>query len=48
MVERETLLASPKHQICVSKCEEHDCGANNKNNGDYNKHLSFSHFRDEL
>ena len=35
MVERKAFPANPKHQYCASQCEGHDCGANNKNNGDY-------------
>ena len=48
MVERKAFLAIPKHQYRVSQCGEHDCTANNKMNGDYNKHPSLSNFMDKL
>ena len=35
MVQRKTFLANPKHIYRVYQCGEHDCSANNKNNGDY-------------
>ena len=40
-------LANPKHQDHVSFCGEHDCSANNKNNGDCYEYASLSHFMDE-
>ena len=48
MVERKAFLANAKHQYRVHQCGEHDCSANNKKNGDYNKCPSLSHFMDEL
>ena len=35
MVERKAFLANPKHEYRASQGGEHDCGANNKKNGDY-------------
>ena len=46
MVERKAFLANPKHQCHLSQCEEHDCSATNKNNRDYCKRPSLSHFTD--
>ena len=37
-----------KASICVSKWEEHDCGAHNKKNGEYSEYPSLFHFMDEL
>ena len=48
MVERKASLAKPKHQYHVSQCGEHDYGANNKKNGDYEDYLGLSHLMDEL
>ena len=48
MVERKAFLANLKHQYHVSQNGEHDCGANNKKNGDYYGNPSLSHFMDEL
>ena len=47
MVEGETFLANPKHEYHVSQCEEHDCSAYNKKNGDYYEYPCLSHFTDE-
>ena len=47
MVERKAFLANPKNQYRVSECGEHDCGAHNKKNIDYDKHPSLTHFKDE-
>ena len=40
MVERKDFLANPKHQDRAPQCEEHDCSANNKHNGDYYEYIS--------
>ena len=45
---KKAFFENLKHQYYVSQCEEHDCHANNKVNGDYYKYPSFSHFTDEL
>ena len=45
---KEACLASLKHQYRVSHYGEHDCNANNKNNGDCCRYPSLSHFMDEL
>ena len=37
-----------KHQYRVSQCEELDCVANRKRNGDYHVHPCLSHFTDEI
>ena len=47
MMERKVFLAKPKQQYRVSQYREHDCSANNKKNGDYNKYPSLSHFMDK-
>ena len=44
MVERKDYLTNPKHQDLVSQCGEHNYGVNNKENGDYYKYPSLSHF----
>ena len=33
-MERKASLANPKHQCHIPQCEEHDCCANKKKNGD--------------
>ena len=48
MVEKKTFLANPKHQYCVSQCEEHDCLANNEENEDYYEYPSLIEFTEEL
>ena len=48
MMERKAFLANPKHQYHASQWREHDYTANNKNNKDYYKYPSLSHFMDEL
>ena len=48
MVERKAFLADPRHQYRVSQWEEHDFGANNEKNGDYNDYQSSSHFINQL
>ena len=45
---KKAFLINPKHQCHVSQCEEEDCNANNKNNGDYYEYPSLSHFTDKL
>ena len=32
---KKAFLANPEQQYHLSQCGEHDCHANNKNNGDY-------------
>ena len=48
MVERKAFPANTKHQNHVSQCEEDDCSANNKKDGDYYGYPSLSHFTNEL
>ena len=48
MMERKAILANRKHQYSISQWAGHDCGANNKKNGDYYEYPSLSHFIDEL
>ena len=48
MVERKAFLINPKRQDHVSQCEERDCSADKKRNGDYYEHPNLSHLRDEL
>ena len=48
MVERKAFIINPKHQYQVRQYREHDCSANNKKKGDYNRYPSFSHFTNEL
>ena len=48
MVDRKAFLANPKHQYHASQCEEHDCSAYNKKNGDYKEYQSLSHFTNQL
>ena len=48
MLERKDFLLNPKHQDRVSHCEEQDCSANNKKNGDYYEYTSLPHFTKEL
>ena len=48
MVERKAFLANPKYQYHVSQNGEHDCSANNKNNGNFYGYPSLSHFTDEI
>ena len=48
MVEREAFLVNPKQQDHVFKYGGHDSSANNKENGDYYEHPSFSYFMNEL
>ena len=45
--EKKAILASLKHQHCVSQCGDHDCHANNEKNGDYFEYPSLSHFTDK-
>ena len=47
MVERKDFVANPKHQYRASQYGDHDCHAHNEKNGDYDEHLSLSHFTDE-
>ena len=44
---KNAFLTNPKHQYRVSHKEEHDCGAHNEKNGDYNEYLSLFHFTHE-
>ena len=44
---KNAFLANPKHQYHVCQCGEHDCGAYNKENGDYYEYPSLIHFTDE-
>ena len=46
--EKKALHANPKHHYRVSQCEEHECRANNKKNGDYYEHPNLSNFMDKL
>ena len=46
-MERRAFLANPKHQYRESKHGEHDCSANNNENGDYYEYPSVSYFTDE-
>ena len=48
MVERNVVVATPKHQHPVSQCGEHDCSANNKKNGGCYECPSLSYFTNEL
>ena len=45
---KKAILANPKDQYRVSQCEEQDCHASNKKNGDYYVHPYLFHFTDEL
>ena len=47
MVEGKAFLANQKHQYHVSQNGENDCNGHNKNNGDYIKYPSLSHYMDE-
>ena len=47
-MERKAFLVNPKCQDNVAQCGEHDCSANNKNNGNYYEHPSLSLFINEL
>ena len=47
-MENKAFLANPKHLDLVSQCGEHDCSANNKENGDYYKYPSWTHFTNEI
>ena len=47
MVEKNTFIANPNHQYCVSQCGEHECSVNNIENGDYFEYPSLSYFTDE-
>ena len=48
MVERKAFLPNQMQQYRVSQRGDHDCSANNKNNGDYYEYPSSTHFSDEL
>ena len=48
MVERNTFLASPRHQDRVFQWGEHDCSAHNEKNGGYHEYPSLSHFTNQL
>ena len=48
MEQRKAFLANPKPQYRVSQYREHDCGAHNEKNGDYNEYPSLSHFSNQL
>ena len=48
MVETKAFHANPKHQYHVPQRGEHDCGVNNKKNGDYYEYPSLSHLKDKL
>ena len=45
---RKAFLANLKHQYRVSKCGEHNCGAHNEKNEDYNEYQCLSHFANQL
>ena len=45
---KNALFTNPSHQYCVPQCEENDCHANNKMNGNYYEYPSFSYCTDEL
>ena len=44
----KALLVIPKHQYCASQCMEHDCHANNEENGDFYEYPSLFLFMDEF
>ena len=46
-VERKAFRSNPKHQYHAFQWEEHDCGAQNKKNGDFYDYPSLSHFLEE-
>ena len=45
---KKSFSRNPNHQDRISQYGEHDSNANNKNNGNYYKNPSLSHFVDEL
>ena len=47
MLERKAFHENPKHRYHVSQCGEHDCGAHNEKNADYNEYPSLAHFTGE-